>query len=134
MEFVAWSVPQPPSLVVIAAVVGAAGCGGHGDDLARATQCLENNHARPHALPPALSNPLRETGWRTRTFALGSNELVVVAADSDSAATQAHRRLARAADALGPGSPPPQQHGRLVYVWDNPPSSSERAVVRHCIG
>ena len=135
MEAVAWSVPQRPSLVLIAVVAGAAGCGGgHGDDLTQATRCLEDNHARPHALPAQFSNPLRETGWRVRTFDVGNNDLVVVAAKSDAAASQAHRRLARAVDTVDAAKPPPQQRGRLVYVCASEPSPSERAVVRHCIG
>jgi hypothetical protein len=132
---VAWSVPQRPSLLVIAAVfVGAAGCGGHGNKLAQATQCLRDGHARPHPLPPALSNPLRESGWRTRTFAVGSNDLVVVAADSDAAAGQARQRLARASEAVGPNAPPPHRRGRFVYAWAERPSPADRALVSRCIG
>jgi hypothetical protein len=134
---VAWSVPQRPRLVLIAAaaaVVGAAGCGGHGDDLASATTCLRDHDAHQHAVPPLVSHPFRESGWRTRTFAVGSNGLVVVATDSDAAARQARRRLAEAVNAVDSSKPQPQRRGRLVYVWDDPPSASDRAVVRSCLG
>lgn len=123
---------------MLAAVVGAAGCGGHGgghgDALASVTQCLRDQQARPHALPAPLSNPLRESGWRVRTFEVGTNDLVVVAASSDAAAGQARRRLARAVDALDPTKPAPHQLGKLVYVWDERPSPANQAVVRHCLG
>jgi hypothetical protein len=128
---VAWSVPQRPSLVLIAAALGAAGCGGgHGDDLASATKCLRDHDAHQHAAPPVVSHSFSESGWRTRTFAVGDNGLVVVATNSDAAAREARRRLAQAA---GANHSQPQQRGRLVYVWDDPPSASDRAVARACL-
>ncbi|HEY6961329.1 MAG TPA: hypothetical protein VI408_05495 [Gaiellaceae bacterium] len=99
-----------------------------------ATQCLRDGHPRPHPLPPALSNPLRESGWRTRTFAVGANDLVVVAADSDAAAGQARQRLARANETVDPSRPPPHQRGRFVYAWAEQPSPADRALVGRCIG
>ena len=117
---------------MIAVVVGSAGCGGgHGDDLAHATTCLRDHDAHQHAPSPLVSHSFRESGWRTRTFSVGSNGLVIVATDSDAAARQAQQRLARAINA---GKPSPHQRGRLVYVWDDPPSASDRAIVRSCLG
>jgi hypothetical protein len=123
-----------PSLVVTAAAVAAAGCGGHGNELQRTTQCLRDNHARPHPLPQPLSNPLRESGWHARTFAVGSNDLIVIAGSSEAAAGRIHRRLARAIDTVDPSRPAPQQRGRLVYVWATTPSPSDRALARRCLG
>jgi hypothetical protein len=134
MRSMAWSVPQRPSLVVIAVVVGTAGCGGHGDELERATQCLRDNHAHPHAAPPLVSHSFRESGWRTRTVSIDSNGLVIVATGNDAAARQARRRLAQAVNTADASNPPPHQRGSLVYVWDDPPSASDRAVVSRCLG
>jgi hypothetical protein len=128
------SVPPHPGLIVIAVVLAAAGCGGHRNDLKAATQCLRDNHARPHPPPAPLSNPLRESGWHAQTFAVGSNDLILIAGSNEEAAGRIHRRLTRAVDAVDPSRPAPQQRGRLVYVWATAPSPANRALVRRCLG
>lgn len=114
--------------------LGTTGCNRKPDALRRATDCLRDNRAQVTVQQPWIVKLVAGTRWSLRRFLVTDNAVNIVSTLSDVDATEVYWRAVDARIAVDPTRPAPLRHGRIVYWWDQPPSPSERALVRRCIG
>lgn len=123
---------------LVVAVLGTTGCDHKQDALRRATDCLRDHHARVIPQPPWLVKAAARQGWPFRSFQIDDNVLTVGLSPTDAAAAESYRRAVKAKVALDASltrhHPAPVRRGRIVYWWVQPPSRSQRAVFRRCVG
>jgi hypothetical protein len=119
-------------LVVVA--FGVTACGHKQDALGRATDCLRDHHARVVVQPTTLVKAFARKRSSFRSFRMSDNVLTVVSTPTAAAAMDAYRRANKAHAAVDPSRPAPLRRGRIVYWWAQPPSPSQRMVVRRCVG
>jgi hypothetical protein len=106
----------------------------HHANIGSIADCLGARRARVFPQPPGFEKAARQRGWMIRRFQISARNAVnVLSTRSDSAASDAYRRITKAIAAVDDDRPHAQRRARLVYWWDEPPTAAERRIFSRCI-
>jgi hypothetical protein len=98
------------------------------------TDCLRARHVRVVSQPPSFEKAALRRGWTIGRFHISArNAVTVLATRSDNATSDAYRRATQAIAAVDDDRPHPQRRARIVYWWDEPPTTAERRIFSRCV-